>query len=240
MELERTLRRLEKRPPNDEYRDPERYYLAIFGTPSEKSPWGWRFEGHHVSLNFSSVTGKLAVTPAFLGTNPARVPEGPTKGLRVLAQEEDLARRLLTGLNAQQRRQAIIDEEAPADIITGNQRTVSLARFEGLAYADMTADQRFLLEQLIRVYLDNMKPRIAQHQWQRMEDAGLDKLHFAWAGSAEPGQAHYYRIHGPTFLVEYDNTQNNANHIHTVWRDPANDFGRDLLRDHYENGHSHR
>ncbi len=240
MELERTLRRLEKRPPNDEYRDPERYYLAIFGTPAEKSPWGWRFEGHHISLNFSSVTGKLSVTPAFLGANPAKVPEGPTKGLRVLAQEEDLARRLLTELSAQQRRQAIIAEEAPADIITGNQRTISLARFEGLAYADMTADQRFLLEQLIRVYLDNMKPRIAQHQWQRMEDAGLDKLHFAWAGSAEPGQAHYYRIHGPTFLVEYDNTQNNANHIHTVWRDPANDFGRDLLREHYESGHSHR
>lgn len=240
MELEKVLRRLEARSHSDDYRDPERYYFAIFGTPDEQRPWGWRFEGHHLSLNFSSASGKLSVTPAFLGANPAKVPEGPLKGLRVLAQEEDLARRLLHELDDSQQQQALIDDEAPAEIITGNQRAAAMASYDGLAYADMNAEQRFLLEQLIRVYLDNMKPRSAQHQWQRMEDAGLDKLYFAWAGSPEVGKAHYYRIHGPTFLVEYDNIQNDANHIHSVWRDPTNDFGKDLLREHYENGGGHR
>jgi hypothetical protein len=239
MELELVLRALENRPPDDRVRHPELYYLSIFGAPDPGEPWGWRFEGHHISFNFSAATGELAVTPAFLGSNPANVPSGPKKGQRILHMEEDLARQLMGKFSAEQLEKTIITDRAPRDIITGADREVALSKYEGLPLSEMNESQRRTFEQLIRVYFDNMKPSIALRQWQRLEKAGLDNLYFAWAGSLEPGQGHYYRIHGPTLLIEYDNTQNNANHIHTVWRDPANDFGEDLLKKHYETSGHH-
>jgi hypothetical protein len=231
MHLEGILAVLEDRPDR---RDPENYHVWIFGTPSPDGPWGWRFEGHHVSLNFTSAGGVTVSTPSFIGANPARVPSGPFAGWRLLANEEDLARALVRSLDAGQRERAIISETAPRDIITGNDRRASLERMEGLPVAAMTHPQRALLLRLLAEYVNNADPAIARPRLARIEEVGLDRLHFAWAGSLDVGGPHYYRVHGPTVLIEYDNTQNDANHIHSVWRDLEDDFGEDLLRRHYE------
>jgi hypothetical protein len=239
MRLEGILGALENRPDR---RDPENYHFWVFGTPSPGGPWGWRFEGHHVSLNFTSNDGVTVSTPSFIGANPARVPSGPDAGWRLLAGEEDLARALVRSLDDDQRARAIISATAPRDIITGNDRRASLERTEGLAFAAMAGPQRDLLLRLLAEYVHNADPAIAGPRLARIEETGLDRLHFAWAGSLEVGGPHYYRIHGPTVLIEYDNTQNDANHIHSVWRDLENDFGDDLLRRHYDGagaGHGH-
>ena len=218
-------------------RDPDLYYLTIFGAPSDGAPWGWRFEGHHLSLNFSSATGKIvAATPAFFGANPARVEKGPRAGLRVLGAEEDLARSLLGSLDARQRRLAVISPSAPADILLRPGRQ-SVPGAEGLPAAEMTPGQRAALEALLDEYLGNMRDDVARGQRERIEKAGIDAIRFAWAGGDRPGQGHYYRLQGPTFLIEYDNTQDGANHVHSVFRDLQNDFGGDLLRRHYAQSH---
>lgn len=229
--LENILKVLENGSPR---RDPELYFFSIFGTPGSDEPWGWRLEGHHLSLNYSSVTDTLSTTPAFFGANPAEVRSGPSAGLRVLAAEEDLARDLMAMLSEAQREQAIILEEAPEEIVTGVARKASLESFEGLAASEMTEAQRTLLRRLLEEYAHNMPHDVAHRQLRHIEEAGFDSLHFAWAGTLERGGPHYYRIHGPTVLFEYDNTQNNANHVHTVWRDFEGDFGEDLLQRHYE------
>jgi hypothetical protein len=239
MHLEGILAVLEGRPDR---RDPENYHFWVFGTPSPDRPWGWRFEGHHVSLNYTSADGIMVSTPSFIGANPARVPSGPFAGWRLLAAEEDLARALVRSLDDGQRARAIISETAPHDIITGNDRHASLERMDGLPASAMTADQRALLLRLLAEYVDNADPAIAGPRMARIQEEGIDRLHFAWAGSLYVGGPHYYRIHGPTVLIEYDNTQNDANHIHSVWRDLENDFGEDLLRRHYDRataGHGH-
>lgn len=221
-------------------RDPELYYLSIFGTPSPKSPWGWRFEGHHLSVNVTVVGGDLiASAPLFMGSNPAEVREGPQKGLRALPGEEDEARALVQSLDAAQRAVAIYQEKAPPDILTMNHRKVDPLKPEGLAAAAMTAGQRAQLMKLIDVYLARMPEEVAASRRAKLTAGGLDKISFAWAGGVERGDYHYYRVQGPTFLIEYDDTQNNANHIHSVWRDFNGDFGVDLLGEHYR-AHPHR
>lgn len=222
-------------------RDPDLYYLTIFGTPSDGAPWGWRFEGHHLSLNFSSATGKIvAATPAFFGANPARVEKGPKAGLRVLGAEEDLARSLLASLDAGQRRLAVISSTTPSDIILRPGRQ-SVPAPEGLSAREMTPAQKAALKTLLEEYLGNMREDVARAQREKIEKAGIDAIRFAWAGGDRPGQGHYYRLQGPTFLVEYDNTQDGANHVHSVFRDLQSDFGGDLLRRHYaESGHHPR
>ena len=238
MHLEEVLCALEQNNPQ---RDPERYYLTVFGTPSHDAPWGWRLEGHHLSLNFTAGSNlRVATTPAFLGTNPAEVPSGPRSGWRVLGQEEDLARELLGMLDDTQRTQALIAATAPRDIITGTDRTVRLGRFEGLPAAGMTTAQRNVLLRLLTEYTHNLMEELAQVQFDRITRAGIEQLHFAWAGSARRGEGHYYRIHGPTTLIEYDNTQNAANHVHTVWRDLEGDWGNDLLAQHYAESAHHQ
>ena len=234
-QLERLLGEIENNPTR---RDPGFYYLTFFGEPTSASPWGWRFEGHHLSLNFSIIDGTLSVTPAFLGTNPAQVREGVYSGWVVLSEEILLARQLMDSFTDSQRKRVIIGNTAPRDIITGNQRTVSLDAFEGLPFGEMNETQQNLLLLLISAYTHNLKPEVAQAHLQRIQEAGLARLHFSWAGSMVENEGHYYRIHGPNTLIEYDNTQNNANHVHTVWRNLDNDFGRDLLREHYEQ-HQH-
>ena len=233
--LEDILAILENRPA---YRDPELYYLTLFGRPSTETPWGWRFEGHHLSLNFSSVDQTLVAAPLFWGANPGQVREGPHAGLRVLGEEEDAGRTLLHALSAEQQSQAIINDTAPREIITGNARKVRLEQIEGLPAASMTEAQQKLLWDIIYVYALNLPADVAEVQLAGIKAAGTENLHFAWAGGVRKGEKHYYRIHGPTFLIEYDNTQGNGNHIHTVWRDLKNDFGEDLLREHYER-HEH-
>ena len=231
-QLERLLGMLESRP---DYRNPGFYYLSIFGTPSLEGAWGWRFEGHHLSLNFSMVNGKAAGSPTFLGTNPGRVHESVFSGLEILNTEIRLARQLMMLLSEDQREKATISEKAPREIITGNSRVAMLDTFEGLSFKELDADQQDLLVLLLSTYIHNMEPEAASRQLKRIKDSGLENLYFAWAGSVHEGEAHYYRIHGPKLLIEYDNTQNNANHVHSVWRDLENDFGRDYLRQHYDN-----
>jgi hypothetical protein len=224
-------------------RDPELYYFTFFGEPSERETWGWRVEGHHLSLNFTVVGGRLiASTPQFFGANPAEVRDGPKKGLRALSAEEDLARELFHSLGVDLRAQAMIATEAPRDIITGNSRKAEIGEPKGLSAARMDRRQRGLLVSLLDEYARCMPEAVARERLRRLREAGLDKIHFAWAGGADRGQPHYYRLQGPTFLVEYDNTQNGANHIHSVWRDFDGDWGLDLLRLHYDTaraGHGH-
>jgi hypothetical protein len=184
-------------------------------------------------LNFA-VKGEevLSVTPSFFGANPAQIQSGPRKGLRVLGFEEDLARQLLTALSDEQRKVAILSNTAPRDIITGNGRTARPLEPMGISASSLTAAQKLLLENLLSEYVQRYRPEISQAELKQIHDAG--DIFFAWAGGTEPGYGHYYRIQGPTFLVEYDNTQDKANHIHTVWRNLKNDFGEDILRKHYE------
>lgn len=232
--LEAILGRIEGNPG---FRDPARYTLALFGDPAAAAPWGWRFEGHHLSLNFTLVDRQVATTPAFLGANPARVPSGPRQGERVLADEEDQGRALMASLTAAQRERALIARTAPDDIVTRASRRARLAGFEGLPAADMSPAQRAALLRLIEVYTGRFRPELARAHMERIERAGVDRLHFAWAGSSTPGRPHYYRIHGPSHLIEYDNR---GNHIHTVFRDLEGDFGENLLAEHLETHHHGR
>ena len=214
-------------------RDPVRYFFSVFGTPSKKQTWGWRVEGHHVSLHFTVANGTLvASSPSFFGSNPAEVLDGPRKGTRILAAEEDSARALLMALDSSQRTQAVINGVAPNEILTTTKLPITPLSPAGIQASAMTAAQRELLMKVIDVYAGFMADDLAADRLARLKKAGLEKIAFAWAGEAERGKKHYYRIQGPTFLIEYDNTQNNGNHIHSVWRDFTNDFGRDLLREH--------
>ncbi len=239
MSNEDILSDLEGRERGGEYRNPEFYYLAIFGDPVSADPWGWRFEGHHLSLNYTSVDDRLAVTPNFMGANPARVPSGAYAGSRLLPEEEDLGRRFMQSLDESQQRLALISRTAFPDIVTGNQRTAALGKKEGIPYTALLEEQQELLDRLVKVYLTRMKAEVADEKWLSIQREGLENVYFAWAGGLQPGTGHYYRIHGESFLIEYDNTQNNANHIHTVWRDFNGDFGRDLLQEHYRHSHKH-
>jgi hypothetical protein len=215
-------------------RDAGLYHLFIFGTPEAKGTWGWRFEGHHLSASFTIIKGEyFASTPSFFGSNPAEILQGPRKGTRVLAGEEDRARELIKSLDAEQRKAAIFDATAPKEIFTEAKRRVQALETAGLAAAKLTPAQRGLLMKLIEEYVRRVRPELASEDLKKIQQAGIEKLQFAWAGGIEKGEGHYYRVQGPTFLLEYDNTQNNNNHIHAVWRDFANDFGEDLLRKHY-------
>jgi hypothetical protein len=229
--LEQVLRDMGGNPAQ---RDPDLYFFSVFGTPSGDAAWGWRLEGHHLSVNFTVVAGQpVATAPAFFGANPARVPSGPREGFRALAAEEDLARELITALRPDQRERAIIAADAPRDIITGNANDIDPLSPAGIAATDMDAQQSALLVRLLDEYLAHMADDIAAERRARLQQTDFSRVTFAWAGATEVGQPHYYRIQGPSFLVEFDNTQNNANHIHSVWRDFNGDFGRDLLREHY-------
>ena len=236
MSLEAILKELEQ--GKGPVRDTDLYFFTVFGEPSETLTWGWKVEGHHLSLNFTVVQGQLvAGAPSFFGSNPAEVKSGPRQGLRVLAQEEDLGRGLVGSLNPEQLKVALIDTTAPKDIITSNSRRAEPGKAAGLAANKMTKKQLDQLTSLVEEYAHNLPEDVAEEEWGRLMRAGIDKIHFAWAGSLDRGTPHYYRIQGPTFLVEYDNTQNDANHIHTVWRGFDRDWGLDLLGMHYQKDH---
>ena len=239
MNLEKTLGQIERLLDESQLlRDPQLYFFRAFGDPTAKKPWGWSAEGHHISLNFTIVDRQwIASNPLFLGANPAEVQTGSQKGLRILAKEEDLARALLTGLNKDQKRNAILSPTAPPDILSRALPKLELGSAEGLAAGSMTPEQRTTLAMLIHEYIDRLPGELSAIELKKLNEAALSAVHFAWAGPEERGKPHYYRLHGPFFFVEYDNTQNNANHIHTVWRNPQNDFGLDLLRLHYVQKH---
>ena len=231
IELENILKALEK--GGKFVRDPDGYLVSVFGTPGAAGTWGWRVEGHHVSLHFTIVNGTaIASSPTFAGTNPAEVPDGPEKGKRVLGAHEDVGRTLMTSLDAAQRATAVFGDVAPNEIVTSNSNTIDPLAPAGLKASAMTAPQREQLMRIVDTYAGMMAPDIAADRVARIRTAGVENLTFAWAGPLERGQKHYYRVQGPTFLIEFDNSQNDGNHVHSVWRDFNGDFGRDLLREH--------
>ncbi len=235
MSLDDILRIMENDDGNR--RNPEKYYFTVFGEPSDTGTWGFRVEGHHLSQNFTVVNGKVADTPSFFGANPAEVREGPRKGLRTLAAEEDLGRDLMESLTPEEKKVAIVTADAYKDILTEASRKAALAgQPSGLSAAKMSKKQFELLQTLISNYAQNVPEQLAQARMEQLKKAGTN-VFFAWAGVEQRGGPHYYRIQTPTFLIEYDNTQNNANHIHSVWRDFNGDFGLDLLAMHYQASH---
>ncbi len=236
MSLDNVLRGLEN--SSGPVRDPLAYEVTVYGDPG-KPPWGWKVEGHHISLNFTvAADGKWSATPSFWGANPGDVRTGPLAGQRVLGEEEDLGRELALSLDDTQRKEAILAGQVPSDILTSPGRNLDVAPAVGLPYSAMHPNQRALLERLLDEYAGNLRHDAASEQLQRIRDSGMDKIRFAWIGATEPGRPHYYRISGPTFVIELDNTQNEANHVHTVWHDRDRDFGRDLLGEHYQHDHA--
>jgi hypothetical protein len=240
MQLEILLKELENRSPEDHYRDPGKYFISIFGIPANNNIWGWRFEGHHLAFNFSAnKTQLVATTPNFMGTNPAIVLKGPQKGKEILKDETAKGFALVQALSSNELKKALINTVAPAEIITANNRKAMIEHPEGIGYNELSATNQQLLLQLIKVYVHRYTKLFADNMLKDIHTAGLNKLWFSWAGSTEHalGKPCYYRIQGPTIIIEYDNTQNNANHVHTIVRDLKNDFGGDELLQHYRNGH---
>lgn len=235
MSLEDVLKAIE----NDSgmRRNPENYYFSVFGAPSDEGTWGYRVEGHHLSQNYTVVNGKAVIGPSFFGANPAEVRQGPRKGLRTLAKENDLGFELIRGLDAQQQNVAIVNPIAYKEILTAASRKAALqGQPSGLSASKMNARQFDALMTLVEEYAHNVPHDLAESRIAQMNKAGRN-VHFAWSGGINVGDAHYYRVQTPYFLIEMDHTQDNANHTHSVWRDFNDDFGEDLLQQHYQTSH---
>lgn len=234
MALELLLKELEKNKTGTPLRDAERYYFTVFGKPTADGKWGLSVEGHHLSFNFVVENNKVvSSTPAVYCTNPAVVmndlPGFTPKGTRILDKEETLAFELLGSLTAEQKKAAIIAEKSPGEVRAPGEAQPPQADPAGIAAKDLNNDQKKLLRQLVEVYLLNHPEEVVAAKRDEIETAGWDQLHFCWAGAEKPGVGHYYRLQGPTFLVEFVNVQpdaagNPANHIHSVWRDMRGDF----------------
>lgn len=239
-QLDAVLKVLEKRGPTDHFRDTGKYYFTLFGVPGAKTIWGWRIEGHHLSFTFSADKNQIVSgTPAFMGANPAIVRDGPQKGTQVLKEEADDAFALLHALSKTQLQQAMVDTTAPNEIITFVSRNALIEHPAGILYSQLNAKQQQQLLQLVGVYVHRYTKLFASSMLKEIQEAGLENLRFAWAGATEPqfGKPHYYRIQGPTVIIEYDNSQNGANHVHSIVRDLKTDFGGDVLLEHYKASH---
>ncbi len=235
MSLEDVLKIIEK--DSGEHRNPEKYYFSVFGTPSDTGTWGYRVEGHHFSQNYTIVNGNVVDGPSFFGANPAEVRQGPRKGLRTLAGEDDLGIELIHILDEQQQKIAIVDPTAYRDILTAASRKAALqGQPSGLAASKMNANQFDALMALMEEYARNVPDELAEGRVAQINKAGRD-IHFAWSGGINRGDPHYYRVQTASFLIELDDTQDDANHIHSVWRDLTGDFGEDLLHQHYQASH---
>ncbi|MCK0157501.1 DUF3500 domain-containing protein [Cellulophaga sp. F20128] len=221
------------------YRNPEIYFIAFYGDPEKDSVWAWSFEGHHLSLNFSNVANKISIAPRFMGANPGTVEIGKHKGERVLKEEEDIALELIQSFTDTQKTKAIFQEKAFPEIVTSNASVVKPLQEVGIAISELNTAQKRLLQALIDEYLSSMPVHLAKERRDKIKKENYDEVKFGWAGSTTLNKPHYYRVQGKAFLIEFDNTQNNANHIHTVWRDFNGDFGRDLIQEHYKNSHKH-
>jgi hypothetical protein len=220
-------------------RNPDYYFIEFFGNPESDSLWAWTFQGHHLAFHFSVVNGKTSIAPRFMGANPAMIPEGPRKGERTLHREEDLGFELINALTEDQREEAIFSEKAYHDVVTVNSIEVGPLTPVGIRYSALNSAQQSILIQLINEYISVMPAEIAEKRLENLKQENLDNIMFGWAGATEPGIGHYYRVQGLSFLIEFDNTQGNANHIHSVWRDFEGDFGRDLIREHYMSSDHH-
>ncbi len=220
-------------------RSPLDYHFTVFGTPGARGSWGWRVEGHHLSLHFAVRDGRVvSASPIFTGANPSEVKDGPRKGLRVLAPLEEAGRAVVESLSSAQRATAVLAAVAPGDIVSGNKHDIAPLTPPGITLGRLTPAQRLAVTRLLGVYTAMMAPDLADDRMSRVTAAGLDRVTFGWAGPTTRGARHYYRVQGPTFLIEYDNTQNDGNHIHAVWRDFQGDFGRDVLGAHLAVAHA--
>jgi hypothetical protein len=211
------------------------YYFAFFGLPTD-STWGYKLEGHHLSVNFTFVKDKLSVTPFFIGTDPAEYPSSEYAGWRVLGQEEDLGIKLIQSLSATQQKKAIMSTAVPQDIITAAESGKRLVDNWGIVGSEMTAAQKFLLQYIIREFVFNMEYEKATVEYDKIIKAGIDKIYFGWIGETDEKKPHYYVLNGPTFLIEFDNNggpRRAANHIHAIWREKGNEYGEDVLKKHY-------
>jgi hypothetical protein len=206
-------------------RHPHRYYISIFGDPSGDAAWGWRFEGHHLSLNYTIKNGEiLSSTPEFFGANPGLIDAGPGRSLRVLGRREDLARSILKSASAEQQAKIWISKEAPHDIRGPGAAQPEVGEPAGVAVADMTPEQQKLMKDLVGEYLTAMPASVVRRRVKEIEEGGVDKVHFAWWGGSELNEPHHYVVQGPSFVIEYNNTQNQANHVHSIWRNLSGDF----------------
>ena len=216
-----------------DFRDPDKYFVAIYGDPSKDKLWAWSFEGHHLSLNFTILDKKVSMTPRFMGANPATIPVGKRKGERTLKAEEDLGFQLVNSLDSNQRVKAIFSNLSYLEIVTSNSTEVGPLSPVGIRYAELNNTQQKNLLALIDEYLSAMPTDLAKRRMNEIEKENLSEIRFGWAGATQAGKGHYYRIQGKSFLIEFDNTVNNANHIHTIWRDFDGDFGKDMIKEHY-------
>lgn len=235
MSLEDVLKLIEN--DSGERRNPEKYYFSVFGTPSDSGTWGYRVEGHHLSQNYTVVNGTVVDGPSFFGANPAEVRQGPRKGLRTLAGEDDFGIDMIHALDEQQQKVAIVNPTAYEEILTAASRKAALqGQPSGLSASKMDAMQFDALMALMEEYARNVHDELAERRMAQINKAGRN-IYFAWSGGINRGDPHYYRVQTPHFLIELDDTQDNANHIHAVWRDFAGDFGEDLLQQHYQASH---
>lgn len=211
------------------------FYLAFFGNPGDKQ-WGFKVEGHHLSLNFSFVNGTLSISPLFVGTDPAEYPIREYAGWRVLGQEEDLGLKLINQLNASQQKKAIISDKVPGDIFTAAESGKRLLDYQGITVGELNAEQKEIVKYIIREFVFNLEYEKAVIEYNKILKAGIDKIYFAWIGAKEENKLHYFMLNGPTFLIEFDNNgfNGNANHIHAIWREKGNEYGEDVLRRHYQ------
>lgn len=231
IEAEGILNDLENNPS---MRDTGLYYVTFYGEPNIEKPWGWGFEGHHLSLNFTIDGSDISYVPMFHGASPAIY-----KDKRFLKNEEDIALKLVNLLDKDQRVKAILSDEALDDIVSGNKTEIIPLKTEGLSASEMNDAQRKILFRLIRQYISSMPEPLANARMKSIEVEEIEDIHFSWAGKTELKAPHYYKVQGKSFLIELDNTQNNANHIHSVWRNFDGDFGRDLIKEHYRNSDHH-
>lgn len=230
---------LKELEPNMIHRIPENHFIAFYGTPAKDSVWGWKFSGHHIALNYTIVNNQLSLTPIFFGVYPAEIKEGKNKGRRIIKDEEDIGFELINMLTSEQKAKAIFQSKAFSDIVTTNAIQVGPLTPVGIVANDLTTQQKNILNKLIVSHLSSMPTEIAEMRMKRIVSEDFNQIRFGWAGSLLKGVPHYYRIQGKTFLIEFDNTTHNANHIHIVWRDFNGDFGVDLLNEHYKKSNHH-
>lgn len=233
MTLEEILR---SRGGDPKVRNTEKYNIAIFGSPSPTKPWGWRFEGHHLSLNFSLLGDKIIGLPAFYGTNPAELKKGPLKGMRPLGEIEDAGRQLAKDL-IKADMSPVFSEKAPKEILTAQDSTAKAQQIMGTTSDKMNGEQVKQILAIVSQVASMQRGEITNESLRKINTMQRKKLHFAWGGSLERNGPHYFRIQGVDFIVEYANTQNDANHAHLVWRDLKDDFARDSLKKHYLENH---
>ncbi len=220
-------------------RDPGKYFVSFYGDPAKDDIWAWSFEGHHISLNFAVDGEQVRATPRFFGSNPGMILTGPREGERTLKAEEDLGFTLINALSEAQQKQAIFQEESFRDIVTSNLPEIDPLKPAGIGFEQLDKMQQMMLIQIIDEYLKALPKKQENERRNQIQEEGLDKVYFGWVGAKDSSSAHYYRVQGESFLIEFDNSQNKANHIHTVWRDFNGDFGRDLIKEHYANSDHH-